>query len=105
MSTIKIKTSHTVETEHEIQIPSYYKCSCYTWKILSEKLAVKVYFGYQTDCGIETVKVNSIFNPALEAKPCDAYFFEQHFFDAVRKLSGFAENGIVIEKQNRNHLI
>ena len=49
MDTIKIKTSHTVETEHEIQIPSYYKSNAHAFKIISPDKCVKVYFGWDKE--------------------------------------------------------
>lgn len=100
MDTITIKTSHTVETEHEIQIPSYYISTCYAWKIVSAKKAIRVYFGYdKNERGVEVVSNTSPFNPYLESQPCTAEEFENIFLEAMVTLGEIAENGIVIEKQ------
>ena len=100
MSTIKIKTSHTVETEHEIQIPSYYKSSCFTWKVLSEKRAICVFTSASDlDGSIEITSASHIFNPNLKCEPCTQEEFDLKYLEAVQKLSNLAENGIVIEKQ------
>lgn len=100
MSTIKIKTSHTVETEHEIQIPSYYKGIAHAFKIVSPDKCLKVYFGYDKDQrGVEIGGINQIFAPSITLKPCTAEEFENIFLEAMVTLGEIAENGIVIENQ------
>ena len=100
MSTITIKTSHTVETEHEIQIPSYYKSNAHAFKIISPDKCVKVYFGWdKEDRGVEIGGVAQIFSLILPAVPCTQHEFETIFMEAMVTLGEIAENGIVIEKQ------
>lgn len=103
MSTIKIKTSHTVETEHEIQIPSYYKSNCFAFKILSDKRAICVFTSASDlDGSIEITLASHAFNPNLKCEPCDIEYFDRKFIEAMQKISNLAENGIVIEKQIEN---
>lgn len=101
MDTIKIKTSHTVETEHEIQIPSYYKSICFAYKIISLEKCVKVWYSEfsKENRGVEISNVDQIFSPSLRAKPCSQAEFETIFMEAMVTLGEIAENGIVIEKQ------
>jgi len=99
MTTIKIKTSNTVETEREIQIPSYYATDYIAWKILSEKKTLKVYFG---GAGLEIGEghVSSIFHEPLNAQPSTAEFFESKFLEVMAKFANLAEHGIVLETEN-----
>jgi len=100
MSTIKIKTSHAVETEHEIQIPSYYKGIAHAFKIVSPDKCLKVYFGYyKEERGVELAGISQIFSLSKPAEPCTAEEFETIFMEAMVTLGEIAENGIVIENQ------
>ena len=101
MDTIKIKVHEITETEKEVKLPAYYRNICFLWKIYTPTKAVRVYEGHDPyERGIEVTRAQSIFeNSTTEAVECTQLEFETAFLNAVKTLSSFAENGIVIEKQ------
>jgi hypothetical protein len=100
MDTILITSQHTVETQHEIELPAYYKGPAHAYKIISKDKAIRVYYGWnkhERSVGIESS--SQVFSGSAAAVPCSQNEFETIFMDAMVTLGEIAENGIVIENQ------
>ena len=77
---MKIKTVHTVEREHEIELPYYSKSPAHYFKVISENLVLKVCHVNDDNSSIELS--HYCIDIAIQAEKCTG----QEFNEALKKV-------------------